>query len=276
MKNINIKGITEIKTHGGLFHADEVCCVAILRLLGCTAPVERVFKLNGDEGDNVLTLDILGADFDHHMAREECPAYEDGTHYASFGLLCKALGLLTEYGEDFTALVKAIDNADNGEGEDRPYISEVVSSFNPSWNEDGSPTARNAAFEKAVEVAKMLLERVIVASKAKAQADAIATEALEASNDTVVELPKFVPWESIITAETGKKVVVFQGLRGDWNARLVPTEPGSFATIAHFPKEWWGAPAENLPEGITFCHATGFMLAGATREAVLEAAYKAE
>ena len=273
--NHKIEEIKLIKTHGGLFHADEVCCVAILRMLGCEADVERVFKLDGDEDESVLTLDILGAKFDHHM-KDMRPAYEDGTHYASFGLLCQHLGLTEVCGEEFAALVKAVDNADNGEGETRPYISEVVSSFNPSWNEDGSPSARKEAFEQAVDVAKTLLERVIASSVAKAEADAIATEALKKSTDAVVVLEKFVPWEGIITADTGKKVVVFKGLRNDWNARLVPVEPGSFETAAHFPKEWWGAETENLPEGITFCHASGFMLAGTTREAVLAAARMAE
>ena len=170
----NKNTITLIKTHGGLFHADEVCCIAILRILGCTAPVERVFSLDGSEDDSVLTLDIVGAKYDHHMAREFCPTYDDGSHKASFGLLCEALGILEEYGEEFSSLVKAVDNADNGEGETIPYISEVVSSFNPSWKEDGSIAARNEAFERAVEVAKTLLERVIASSKAKAEADAAA------------------------------------------------------------------------------------------------------
>jgi uncharacterized UPF0160 family protein len=275
-KKHKIEEIKLIKTHGGLFHADEVCCVAILRMLGCTAHADRVFKLDGDEDESVLTLDILGAKFDHHI-KDMCPAYEDGTHYASFGLLCQHLGLTEVCGEEFAAFVKAVDNSDNGEGETRPYISEVVSSFNPSWNEDGSPLARKEAFEQAVDIAKTLLERVIISSVAKAEADAIATEALEKSTDAVVELEKFVPWEDIITADTGKKVVVFKGLRNDWNARLVPVKPGSFETVAHFPKEWWGATEENLPEGITFCHASGgFMLAGTTREAVLAAARMAE
>lgn len=270
-----IKNIKKIITHGGLFHADEVCCVAILRILGCEVPVERIFKAPEEKEEGTIVIDLLNGDFDHHMAKDMCPAYEDGTHYASLGLLCKDLGLCEEYGEDFANLVKSIDNADNGEG-NRPYISEAISSLNPIWAEDGSAKSRDAAFEKAVELAKILLERVIISSKAKKEGTKIVEEALKESSDTVVILPKYVPWEHIITAETGKKVVVFKGARGDWNARLVPIDPTSFETIVHFPQEWWGAPAEKLPEGITFCHATGFLLAGETKEAVLKAAYMAK
>lgn len=259
----------KIITHNGKFHADDVCCVAILEIINNEkVVVERTNKCPETwDRSNTIVVDLLGGDYDHHMPKENCPTYEDGTHYASFGQLCKAFKI--DFGKQFAEIVKKIDNNDNGEGEEVNYISKAINSMNPPWNE----TMTDEHFMAAVELAKTLLNSVIKTSMAQAEADAIALQAINDSGESkIVVLPKYVPWQNIITAQTDKTVVVFESNRGGYVGQLIPVEPGSFETVAHFPKAWHGATKENLPSGINFCHASGFMIIGETIQDVVDAA----
>ena len=120
--------ITRIIRHPGLFHADDVCSVAFLRLLRVLAPVEaRVPTAEELDDPTVLVLDIGGRhepellNFDHHQFRKEDWAVGrgarwDGIPFAAFGLLVDhfAHHNLAVHQRLDERLVQAVDAADCG------------------------------------------------------------------------------------------------------------------------------------------------------------------
>lgn len=213
-------------------------------------------------------------------------------------------------------LVQPIDAVDNGvENADRS-LSEAIGAFNPCWDEDNSFVAQMGAFDDAVDIAYEIMESVVACimqkripekketfldtvlnclpeiskdvvytkiadamkrkEDAKLRAEKIAEDAKkQAKNSTVIVLDQYAPIIGML-CETEALAMVYPSQRGGWNAQLVPVEPEGFATKAAFPKEWWGASRENLPEGVTFCHANGFMLAAETKEDAIKAARMAK
>ena len=91
--------------------------------------------------------------------------------------------------------------------------------------------------------------------------------------DTVVGvIEHFAPIIGYLAGnQSNKKFLIYPAIRGGWNAQVIPVAPGSRDPKCPFPKEWWGQPKGNLPDGITFCHNTGFMIAASTKEAAIKA-----
>lgn len=120
--------VTRVVRHPGIFHADDVCSLAFLRLLGVTAPCEARVPTPGELDDpGVVVLDIGGRhepallNFDHHQLRKEDWAAgrgcrRDGVPYAAFGLLADRFphpNPAVQRRVD-QALVEAVDAADTG------------------------------------------------------------------------------------------------------------------------------------------------------------------
>lgn len=70
--------IRKIITHAGQFHADEILAIALLRLVGITAPVERTYTPTPEDMANssVMVLDVgmqynlAQSNFDHHQDKD--------------------------------------------------------------------------------------------------------------------------------------------------------------------------------------------------------------
>lgn len=146
----------QVYTHGGKFHADDVCCTALINLIcdheGIIRPdVERVNTVTPDMQD-CLIYDIGRGEFDHHQ--RENGTHDDGTPYAAFGKIWDVVGeeVSSWYGggkthHNFTeAFVKPIDRCDNS-AEDN-FFSALIRSENPNWNEEGE------RFDIAVKIAE--------------------------------------------------------------------------------------------------------------------------
>lgn len=270
----DLSRIKLIKVHGGRFHADDVCCVAMLRLLNCSAPVEHVFEIKPEDNvPEIISFDLLNADYDHHMPKEECPIYPDGTHYASFGLFCKDLGFDTKYGEEFANVVKLIDNFDNGDKiPNKHFISELAMLLNPNWNEAPTKEALELAFNNAVDMIAQILKRIIIKSDSEITAREEVTQALQESTSDIVILKRYAPWEKYIKYESGKFAVVYPDTRGGYTAKIV--QGSRYALSKKLPEEWSGAAEKDLPEGIRFCSKNGDLLAGVDLDSVLRALEK--
>lgn len=270
----DLSRIKLIKVHGGRFHADDVCCVAMLRLLNCSAPVEHVFEIKPeDDVPEIISFDLLHADYDHHMPKDECPTYPDGTHYASFGLFCKDLGFDTKYGEEFANVVKLIDNFDNGDKiPNKHFISELATLLNPNWNEAPTKEALELAFNNAVDMIANILKRIIIKSDSEITAREEVTQALQESTSDIVILKRYAPWEKYIKSELGKFAVVYPDTRGGYTAKIV--QGSRYALNKKLPEEWSGAAEKDLPEGIRFCSKNGDLLAGVDLDSVLRALEK--
>lgn len=266
---MNIERISKIIVHGGVFHADDTLCIALLRNLGCTAPVQRVFKVPEVE-EGTLVLDIGGeydgiSRFDHHQP--DCPVRDNGVKYAAFGLLVKALGICEEAGfETFDEFASGIDARDNGQFEllakyPSP-VGDTINEFVPSWDDTRT---MDEAFKEAVQFAQGILQREFSRRRSAAKARSIVLEAAEKAENRIVVLPQFCPWQDALAPRAEEyKAVVYPALRGGYNAQVVP----SSTTKRAFPLDW----LEKKPQGATFVHQARFLCAASTEEEAIRLA----
>ena len=281
-----------VVTHGGIFHADEVLATVILSKVLGDITVLRTFKVPEGLFDDVIVYDIGFGKFDHHQKGGN-GARENGVPYASVGLIWK------EYGHKLVEdtanpelvwslvdrdLIQGVDATDNGampkpETESTgPVVrnmsfSNAISGFNPTWdsNEDS-----DEAFIRAVEFAEIVLENTLKNATAKAKAQKIVEEAIEKSQEHIMVLEQFVPWQEFIFSSENDKAsevqfVVFPSNRGGYNWQCVPDALGSFGQRKTVPSEWRGLSGENLQKvtGVptaNFCHSAGFLGSAATFE----------
>lgn len=273
-------------THGGIFHADEVLATVILsKVLGEELTILRTFKVPENLSNDVIVYDIGFGKFDHHQKGGN-GARENGVPYAAVGLIWK------EYGHQIVEntanpelvwelidrdLIQGVDATDNGampkpETESTgPVVrnmsfSAIISSFNPTWDSSEDP---DEAFIKAVEFAETVFENTLKNATAKAKAQKIVEEAIEKSQEHIMVLEQFVPWQEFVFSSENAKAaevqfVVFPSNRGGYNWQCVPDVLGGFGQRKPVPSEWRGLSGENLQRvtGIptaNFCHAAGFL-----------------
>jgi uncharacterized UPF0160 family protein len=266
---LNIKEIHKVYTHSGVFHADEVSCVALLKILGFTGEVIRTPKAPEAVHEDEIVIDIGGRYdddhwFDHHQA--DCPVRENGVKYATFGLLVRHFGICNEPGfENFdTRFACGIDARDNGQWDllkEYPSpIGELVRLLNPNWDSEESVSER---FEEAVALVQRVIELEFDRRRSGIRADEQIKKAVEAGQNGVIILDGFLPWKdslkrvgNVCGDGTWVKCAVFPS-RGEWV---------SFTLSGVFPAEW----NTNPPEGCNSAHAAGFMIACETKERCIE------
>lgn len=246
-------------THSGVFHADEVFASAFFRILNPDFKIIRGFKI--PDNFNGVVYDIGGGEFDHHQSpRERRP---NGIPYAAFGKVVRYYYPLLmgadEYMKFDDLFVKYIDDQDNG-GNKNP-LSMAIKKFNPIFGTNESGTEN---FYLALNVAQAILEREIATCQSHEAAIKEAQPLIEAGEEITV-IDKFLPVIGEL-CESDVKFLVYPSQRGGWNAQCVTVSRDTFERKCSFPSSWWGLSSEELPEGITFCHASGFLLAAESKE----------
>lgn len=268
MSNVNFN-FTEGFTHGGVFHADDVFSAALLRILNPNIKIARGFKVPDDYTG--IVFDVGGGEFDHHA--EPRATRENGVPYAAFGKLWAVYGPQlvgeAEAKQLDESFIQPLDATDNG-GATNP-LSIAISAMNPLW--DAPQETQDVCFASAVELAMGILRRMLQSAKSRNAAAEVADAAIVQDGQIAV-LDSFAPVMNRLVG-SGKAFLVFPSNRGGWNAQVVPVAVNSREPVLPFPKEWWGASKENLPDGVTFCHASGFLLAAGTREAAIAACKEA-
>lgn len=269
-KNVTVMDYKKAYTHGGCFHADDVCSTAFLRILNPELEVERVFRVPEGLEEDVLVFDIGGGQFDHHQRDNE--VRPNGVPYAAFGKLVRAfggeLGLSSGSLEAFTKeIVEPVDATDNGGSPDP--LSRVLSAFNPTWDEEADGTER---FWEAVTLAEAFLRREINTLKSVDAAREIVLKAAEKSEGGVVVLEQYAPQDALQECPDAL-FVVYPSARGGWNIQTVPTKENPMVGRMLFPKEWLGNPDRSL--GMTFCHPGNFLASAETREQAINIAHLA-
>ena len=275
-----------VVTHGGVFHADEVLATVILsKVLEEELTVLRTFKVPENLSNDVIVYDIGFGKFDHHQKGGN-GIRKNGVPYAAVGLIWKEYGHKLVENTVNPELVwnlididhiQGVDATDNGampktESESTgPVVrnmsfSAIISSFNPTWDSSEDP---DEAFIKAVEFAETVFENTLKNATAKAKAQKIVDEAIEKSQDHIMVLDRFVPWQEVIFSSENAKAsevlfVVFPSNRGGYNWQCVPDVLGGFGQRKPVPSEWKGLSGEKLQKvtGITtatFCHPAGFL-----------------
>ncbi len=272
--------ISKIIVHPGVFHADDVCVVAWLRITGCDAPVERRNPTSEELADpNILVADVGGQhdpklnNFDHHQRGGAGSRWDTEIPYAAFGLVYdKIQPTDTAVASRFEKLVvEPVDAADcgwfpdlspdctgwvePGKGRklppDRPgrpmTFSNVISGFNPGPS--GSASDRDAAFELATRFAQQVLENELRSCEEFVAALGVVLSAQTADNHRLMILEQFVPWgEHIFSRPDAEHLlyVVFPSERGGWLCQQIPKSPGSFEGRKPLPEAWAGLRGEEL------------------------------
>lgn len=290
-KNINEANAI---THAGTFHADEVFASIILSKIIDNLVITRVSEVPEDIDDKIV-YDIGGGKFDHHQLGGNGQR-EDGILYSSCGLIWKEYGkLLLEkrnyenIDEIFNILdkdlIEYIDANDNGifPNIDTSYnfvhLSKLISEFNSKWNED---IDNDINFIKAVNFADVIFENTLKSIVSKLNAKLVVEDAIENSNNSIMFLDRFAPWETYLLNSENEKAknilfVIFPSNRGGYNIRAVPKELKILENRKDLPQDWAGLKDKNLQEitgieGATFCHNNRFIAGAKTKEDAIKIA----
>ena len=268
-----------IVTHNGNFHADDVFSIAALKHIFPAFSLVRTRDLTVI-GNADLVIDVGGeydpeaGRFDHHQ-RGGAGERENGIPYSSFGLIWQKYGLEICQGNQEVAdsvdagLVSTIDAIDCGHVEGVAQgisLSQTISMFNPTWQEDSH---FDTCFDEAVVFASRVLTRFIASANGGISAKDIVAKAIENAEDPrVIVLEKYTPWKRTVHALSADALyMIYPSESGQWRIQTVPVEPGSFEDRKPLPKAWAGLSDKALQDesGITdamFCH-NGLFIAGA-------------
>ncbi|MFT5758216.1 MAG: uncharacterized UPF0160 family protein [Alteromonadaceae bacterium] len=268
-----------IATHNGNFHADDVFSIAALKGIFPSCKLIRTRDLVLiNQADIVIDVggeyDPDAGRFDHHQ-RGGAGERENGIPYSSFGLIWQKYGLeICQGNKDVAravdaALVSTIDAIDCGhvEGVSQGIsLSQTISMFNPTWQEDSH---FDRCFDEAVDFASRILARFIASSLGGISAKSIVAKAIDNAKDPrVIVLEKYTPWKRTVHAlSTEALYMVYPSDSGQWRIQTVPVEPGSFEDRKSLPKPWAGLSDQAFKDvtGIDdamFCH-NGLFIAGA-------------
>lgn len=268
-----------IATHNGNFHADDVFSVAALNSIFSPFKLIRTRDLALiHKADIVIDVggeyDVDTDRFDHHQ-RGGAGARDNGIPYSSFGLIWKKYGVAICNGNQEVAaavdagLVSTIDAIDCGHVEGVASgisLSQTISMFNPTWQENGD---FDACFDEAVEFASRVLTRFIASASGGIHARAIVAKAIENAEDPrIIVLEKYTPWKRAVhDLSQDALFMVYPSQTGHWRIQTVPVEPGSFEDRKPLPATWAGLSDQALKDvtGIDdamFCH-NGLFIAGA-------------
>ena len=268
-----------IATHNGSFHADDVFSIAALKHVFPAVKIIRTRDLEIIKNADIV-VDVGGEydpnteRFDHHQ-RGGAGERENGIPFSSFGLIWKKYGLLIcndnqEVANSVDAgLVSTIDAIDCGYAQGvltGISLSQTVSMFNPTWQEDAD---FDSAFEQAVAFASTMLSRFVASASGGVNAKDIVAKAIEDAQDPrVIVLDKYIPWKRTVHALSSVALyMIYPSETGQWRIQTVPVEPGSFENKKSLPNSWSGLSGEALQDisGIhdaMFCH-NGLFIAGA-------------
>jgi uncharacterized UPF0160 family protein len=268
-----------IATHNGNFHADDVFSIAAFKSIFPSFKLIRTRDLELIAGADIV-IDVGGEydpdtdRFDHHQ-RGGAGERENGIPYSSFGLIWQKYGLEICQGNQDVAnavdagLVSTIDAIDCGhvEGVSKGIsLSQTISMFNPTWQEDSH---FDTCFDEAVDFASRVLTRFIASANGGVSAKEIVAKAIDNAEDPrVIVLEKYTPWKRTVLALSEEALyVIYPSQTGEWRIQTVPVELGSFEDRKSLPKPWAGLSGKELKEvtGIDdamFCH-NGLFIAGA-------------
>lgn len=283
-------------THSGSFHADEVLAAAALRLVNPEVRIVRTREQEQlDAADVVLDVgrafDPASGRFDHHQL-EYKEARDNGIPFSSFGLVWRELGAELCGSAAAAArvdrwLVQGVDAVDCGVTLNKEAaqvtvmtISSVIGGFNPGWQDDTSPQARNDAFERALGLAASVLQNIIRDASGAEKARTVVAQGLLLEGKRLLVLDCDVPWkESVLGSPEYEQVlyVVSPDSQTKWHVNTVPDYPGSFNNRKPLPASWGGLDGAELDAvtglpGCIFCHRGRFVAGHQSKDGALEMA----
>lgn len=289
----------KIATHDGVFHADEVFALAVLKLY---------FEKDDTQVEIVRTRDLsiiskcdvavdVGGEydkermkFDHHQ-KDKPGKHNNGLPYASFGLVWKDFGdtitsseLVREMVE--TRLVSPIDAIDSGVSISTPIydgvyefgVGQVMSAISAVFGDDES----GLAFERALEVARLVILGEIAKAEAKIEGEMKVVEEIQKQKEPdILILDSYVNWEVAVSKCKNIKLVVYPDKESTrWCIQVARDNLEIFGQDRiNFPENWRGLSNSELVQvsgvfGSLFCHTAGFFAVANDKESALELAQK--
>ena len=276
--------ISSLTVHAGVFHADDVFCGAMARIINPDAEIYRVNKaeIDTDVENGIIVADIGFGRFDHHQP--DCPFREDGIKHCAASRLWLVYGFtvvktLCPDMDDQSAeiicghiynimlrTISALDNWSEGFPKDVYSVSVMVKSFTPDWDGEKS---YDEGFMDAVEFMSSALTREIGRKASELRAELYVRASLQQMTDGIFILEKYCPWERTAIATPEAKVVVYRSLRGGWDIEAVACDESRDTHRVKTPESWRGKmgddAAKEMP-GMKFCHEKGFVASFTTRE----------
>lgn len=293
-----------VVTHDGIFHADDVCAVAILTIAFPGLTVERTrdsaFIRHNKGAPGVIMVDVGGEYdaernlFDHHqpLGAGFRNAEEQLFPYASAGLIWKAYGrqaiqalqpaLQPEDVNDTlqamdAMLFRYVDAIDCGVKlrSAGPTVSALISSFNHSWYEE----ADESNFQLVLDLMVVIISNLIKRHAGKIYGRGAVRAAPVVMDGRVLVLDSCVPWTEIVADEMPEVMLVAYPLttKPGWLLKVASADDGSNRIL--LPEAWAGTEEESFraasgqPDGI-FCHRARFLAGAQTKEGVLALAEK--
>lgn len=250
-------------THNGIFHADDACFAALLKLIYPGIEIVRVpcVPKNAD-----LAFDIGFGVFDHHQS--DARTRPDGIKYSSFGLLWDAIGHMLFDDVDavrrFDAgFVHEIDYVDNYGGAN-PF-SATIRAFNPNWD---SFSSGNSEFIEAVEYAKQSLQQQFDKMEANSRARAFVQGCIDNPDNrptkNSVILDVYAPYDRVCLVNKIKYVIYPSNRNYMYYNVGVVDDRNDIQRL--FPKEWLKAK----PIGCTFIMSDQKFAVFATKDAAID------
>lgn len=301
---------SQLVTHGGTFHADDVFSAAMLRDLFPDADI-----LRGRDPDLIaaapgrIVFDVGGTfDPDLHVYDHHHPdkaRREDGIPFSAFGLLWRRFG--TDYlrrsgvrephvgevhGIVDARIVRSVDLLDNGKMDVTAApelanngISLIIETLNPTFLEDATPLDQDRAFLAAVDIVAPMLRGIVSQAEARVEARHVVESALrQAEGDQILHLDIGLNHEEALhdIGATADHVLLITAPEsgGGWGLTVRRTSPQSFENRIDLPASWAGLTGEDLEaacgiEGATFCHTGRFFAVHATRDGIRRMAQSA-
>lgn len=284
--------IITVAVHNGIFHADDVVCVALLRLYYPNAEVKVIRTRNTDDFEKCdFVLDVGAKDeitddqifFDHHQK-------DNGTIEGTNVLNCAATKLAQYLKVPEGLYQKALLGVsvdDNGQQELKgkyPNPFTFIHTLNVGWDKNLFGAEQDKQFYVAVDMAITVLKALIHDCELEQTAASISMDAAKKAVGGIAILPQFVGgWQKTICHynddkdENSKvKLVIFKS-GNSYRVQVVPTAVDSFNSLIKLPEAWGGLRGEDLsktsgiPEAI-FCHPGRFIAGWQTEEETIAAA----
>ena len=251
-----------VAIHSGVFHADDVCCVALLRILFPDIKVVREQKIP-DVSERVgFVLDVGMTDeitdksvsLDHHQAHGNDRDPETGVRPCAFSKLSSLLfseypEFLKRWNRDLAYPVATLDNGQTDAGVNATPVG-FVRFLNPTWEEGmGSADAR---FVEGVSLVIPVMRRIMSVISSEISAEELVAEGIRRSDPEsgIVIFDRYLPWQAgVVKDNAGKpkwRLAVFPSARGGWMIQTVPVREGAHESWVKLPREWDGANPADL------------------------------
>jgi uncharacterized UPF0160 family protein len=280
---MDFENVKKVAVHNGVFHADDVLCVALLEHF-----LERDVTVIRNRKEDVLAeadiiCDVGHGEFDHHQ--EDSEKYPNGIKMAACGKVARALASAGYITVDELELLKvkalyAVEGLDNGQKDETdPYPNpfSFVSVINNTDDEGGIyGTAQDAKFAQAVEMAKIVLERIMVTIKEEIENASLLEDYIyrrENPHYVIMEDKYIRSWQNRIIdyndkVEENERIMIVMypsGQPNEWRIQVVPKASNSFESWIKIPEKVAAL------DGFVFRHAAAFIAGFTNKDSAIEA-----